>query len=1334
MTLTKSLLETQIQFQETQKQFQDDMRSLVEAMKVKKANEGNSFTAEGITNSITEFNYNPESGSTFPAYFRRYENIFVNRCSTWTEQQKVSLLLQKLGTEENTKYSNFILPKKPEEVSFEETINCLSSIFGERNSVFHTRYKCLNIVKGEDEDFVTYAGNVNKQCELFRLQDLTPNAFKCLLFVQGLTASRDKDIRSRILTKLEQDPDITLQKITEECQRILNVKHDNKQIEEKDISRVQVVRRKHFKSVKEPSKQVSCYGCGGVHPKKFCYFKDKRCFSCNRVGHKSSFCREKKSEKSNHRVNVVLSKKEIDEGQKRKFVSVRINGTNVILQLDTGSDISIINEKTWKQIGSPPLKKSSRIARGVSGRKLNFKGEATCNLSFMDKTFTSKVYVLQNVTNLFGSDWIVLFDLWTLPVNSFCNKVDVSTKVKDKETKNLMNELKNEFPRVFSEGLGECEKTKVKIELKDDVKPVFRPKRNVPFAALESVNAELERLEDLGVISKISYSDWASPTVYIRKKNNKIRVCADYSTGLNDCLKDHSYPLPSPEDIFAKLNGGKVFSKLDLSEAYLQLKVDDESSELLTINTHNGLYKFNRLPFGVKVAPSIFQQIMDTMLAGLDFAIAYLDDILIKSENNKQHCEHIREVFKRIDEYGFKLSSEKCEFFMTQVKYLGQIINEKGRQPDPERAEAIKGMPSPSNIANLQAFLGLANYYGIYIKNMHDLRAPLNNLLKKGAKWNWSSECENAFQKIKSVLVSDLSLAHFDPKEEIIVASDASDFGIGSVILHRFEDGTTKPIAHASRSLLPAERNYSQIEKESLAIIFGLKKFHRFVHGRKFVLQTDHRPLLSIYGSKKGIPTHTANRLQRWGVILLNYDFKMEFLPSKKLGHADGLSRLIPKFSEPLEDTVIAALHAESEVKGVLCNAIKELPVTLEEIRKRAESDAFIKKIKEQVGLKKRNEKGVSAFSICDNILLYADRVVVPQVLQKRILKEFHVGHPGISRMKNLMRSYCYWPRMDQDIEKIVKTCRGCALAAKAPPIKFNPWPKTNTPWSRLHIDYAGPVNGAYYLVIVDSHTKWPEIFKCKKPTATTTINVLKDLFARFGVPEKIVSDNGTQFTGSDFRNFCKSLTIEHVTTSPYHPRSNGQAERFVDTFKRAIKKNSGMDTDEASLQQFLSVYRITPNPNTVSGKSPAELMFSRKIRSVFDRLLPVRKNTKFVNNKYKNTETNSTRKFRRGEKVFFLVYRGGKEFWEDGVIEKRIGNVLYMVKCKKWEHKRHVNQIRPRYTEEVTEEVPMEVLYDMFDVPAPPVQAAPEFKPRTSKRKRTRVVPFSPDPKRKRY
>ena len=253
----------------------------------------------------------------------------------------------------------------------------------------------------------------------------------------------------------------------------------------------------------------------------------------------------------------------------------------------------------------------------------------------------------------------------------------------------------------------------------------------------------------MGVFSKIDYSDWTAPTAYIKKKNKKIRVCAHFSTGLNDCLKDHTYLLPSPEDIFSKLNGGKVFSKTDLSEAYLQVKVDDECSKLLAINTHKGLSKLNRLPFRLKVAPSLFQQVMDTMLAGVEFATAYLDDILLTSEKNEQHRKHIKVVFQKIDEYGFKLSSEKCEFIMKQIRYLGQIIDENGRRLDTERAEAIKNIPSPNNVINLLAFLSLANYYSIHIPKIYDLSAPLNDLWKMGRKWIWSIECEAAFQKIK---------------------------------------------------------------------------------------------------------------------------------------------------------------------------------------------------------------------------------------------------------------------------------------------------------------------------------------------------------------------------------------------------------------------------------------------------------------------------------------------------------------------------------------------------------------------------------------------------------
>ena len=245
-------------------------------------------------------------------------------------------------------------------------------------------------------------------------------------------------------------------------------------------------------------------------------------------------------------------------------------------------------------------------------------------------------------------------------------------------------------------------------------------------------------------------------------------------------------------------------------------------------------------------------------------------------------------------------------------------------------------------------------------------------------------------------------------------------------------------------------------------------------------MQTDHKPLITIYVSKKGLPLHTANRLQRWGTTLLNYNFRMEFLSSQKLSHADGLSRLIPEKSEPLEDMVIAALRAKAEVKNTMSETIRELPVTVNEIREKARDDEFIKNTKEKIT---QEEQNAGPYSICDDVLLYSDRVVVPEALQKRILRQFHIDHPGTSRMKSLMRSFVYWQNMNKDIERTVKTCKGCALAAKAPPTMFGSWPKPDRAWSRVHLDFAGPLERFYYLILVDSFSKWPEVLKCKKPT-----------------------------------------------------------------------------------------------------------------------------------------------------------------------------------------------------------------------------------------------------------
>ncbi|PIO76779.1 reverse transcriptase, partial [Teladorsagia circumcincta] len=247
--------------------------------------------------------------------------------------------------------------------------------------------------------------------------------------------------------------------------------------------------------------------------------------------------------------------------------------------------------------------------------------------------------------------------------------------------------------------------------------------------------------------------------------------------GLNGALEQHQHPLPTPDDIFAKLNGGKFFSQLDLAEAYLQMEVDEESRLLLTINTHRGLYRLNRLPFGVKAAPAIFQQQMDTLTAGLDGTAAYLDDIIVTGKTTDEHNARLEAVFRRIQDFGFHLRLEKCSLLRTEIRYLGFIINADGRRPDPAKIEAIHRMPVSKDVSQLRAFLGLVNFYGTFVRELHNLRAPLDALTKKDVAYTWSPACQSCFERIKKTLKSDLLLAHYDPTLPLIVAADASNYG-----------------------------------------------------------------------------------------------------------------------------------------------------------------------------------------------------------------------------------------------------------------------------------------------------------------------------------------------------------------------------------------------------------------------------------------------------------------------------------------------------------------------------------------------------------------------------
>ncbi|CAH8655864.1 unnamed protein product [Dicrocoelium dendriticum] len=1029
---------------------------------------GSTPSVDNICSSISEFLYDPGAQITFESWYKRYEDLFTVDLASQADAWKVRLLLRKLGTVEHQRYTNFILPKKPRDVPFGETVRTLSQIFGEQSSLFNARYQCLQLTKRDADDFVTYAGIVNRECERFQLGSLTEDQFKCLLFISGLRSAHDADIRTRLLSKLQQDSTITLHNLAEECQSLINLKHDSAMIQNASApGLVQVVaapkpqpseRLSQLNRAKSPP--YPCRFCGAGHFHRDCNFRQHRCQRCGRVGHRDGYCyptshkgakpglaptrrpaqpkgtkpglapthSQKKRSRSRRKPNTgpvgssmsLLATFQVN-ADRRKFVDVQINGQTVRLQLDTASDITIISEKLWRSLGSPPVQPTLQSATSACGGHVQLTGQLHCTVYFRGVTFDGICYIAKANLNLLGLDWLEQLGMADLPLRTICSAVQ-SLAVPTDETDDLIRQ----FASVFQDGLGRCSRTRAVLQLAPGAQPVFRPKRPVPYAALPLVDAELKRLEDMGVLVPVSYSAWAAPIVVVKKPNGSLRICADFSTGLNAALQPNCYPLPSPNDLFTILNGGTCFAKIDLADAYLQIEVAPESQPLLTINTHRGLLQYTRLPFGVKTAPALFQQTMDTMIAGIPGTAAYLDDLLIVGRNPEELRERLVSVFKRIQEYGFRLRADKCQFFLRSIKYLGFVFDANGRHPDPGNVEAIHQMPPPNDIHQLRSFLGLITYYSAFLPSLHDVRAPLNQLLQKDVPWHWSPACEKAFARLKTMLSSDLLLTHYDPALPILVAADASNYGIGAVLSHRFPDGSEKAVMHASRTLTSAEKNYGQIEKEALAIVFAVKKFHKMLYGRHFTLLTDHKPLLSIFGSKKGIPTYSASRLQRWAVILLGYDFEIRFCRTQDFGQADGLSRLIPKHTVN-EDIVIAAVAVEEDVRHQLSDTIRSLPLTAADIRRETAHDPVLRQAIAYVqtrwpnitfsGELKHLFQRRDSLSVVDSCLMTADRVIVPVHLRQAVLRQFHSAHPGISRMKAIARSFVYWPGIDSDME-----------------------------------------------------------------------------------------------------------------------------------------------------------------------------------------------------------------------------------------------------------------------------------------------------------------------------
>lgn len=936
------------------------------------------------------------------------------------------------------------------------------------------------------------------------------------------------------------------------------------------------------------------------------------------------------------------------------------NVKNIVFEADSGAGCSIVSESVVRQVKLKVVPTTRRVT-AYDGAAINLMGETECMIKYGNETHVHVFLIVKgHKVNLFGRDLLQKFNFQIVQ--------------KPISIKSISNSIFSEYHDYLSDKFQSCVKDPVHLDMPQDAKPIYIKARQIPLRLKDKLKTELDRLKSNGILTPVYSSEWATPIVSVHKQDGSLRLCADFSCTINKYLKPVHSPLVTIDEAITSIGNAKLFTKLDLSQAFMQIPIHSESQKYLVINTSEGLFKFNYLPFGLTASPGIFQAFITRILGSIPGVLCYQDDILIMSATVDSHNETLRLVLNKMRNAGLKLNVKKCKFFTDNVDYLGYIFDKSGVHPNPRKLSAIVDAPVPVNLKQVQSFVGLCNFYSRFIPQFATKMSPFYELVKKNACFRWTELHQQAFDQIKQIFVNCDLLQHFNPDFQTCLETDSSSYGLGCVLLQRRTPAEHwLPVQFASRTLNSAEKNYSQLEREALSVIFGLDKFRHFLLGSHFTIKNDHKPLHSLFAKDKAVAHTCSARVIRWSLKLSQFDYNFQYSCGKDNVQSDFFSRL------PLPETV-----EDSEPYELVfsINSINDDFIDHSVVKTESERDPQLVLLKNYIMQgcpnKLNNElSGIKALipfmTICKGCILYKDRVFLPPALRHVFLQKLHCNHPGIVAMKSLARELVWYPGINKDIAYLVSNCPNCQAHRIKPPQQsaFATWPKSTRPWSRVHIDHFFFENNTC-LIAVDAFSHYIEIEIVKNTSVNETLDALRVIFSHNGLPDVLCSDNASCFTSYLFAEFIKNNGIVHKTSPPYCPSSNGLVERGVQVAKQLLKKlgNNNSLSFKSRLSQILLYHRSVPHFQTQV--APSVALNQRKYVNALDRINPkISYSESFTENKQKK------RQFGVGDEVLALnLGRGAK--WLKAEVVNILGINVYDVYVPdlKVTWKRHLSQL----------------------------------------------------------